>query len=98
MCVPPQPTGVHHGYQGSSPARPRQCSSQLPPTVNLFDSEWREAQSASATRLRNECLTAGSPGCNPPADGARFGAVDDIHFTPGTPFSLQGHVWVYLPE
>lgn len=65
---------------------------------NLFDSEWREAQFASGTRLRNECLTAGSPGCNPPTDGARFGTIDDIHFTPGTPFSLQGRVSVYLPE
>ena len=65
---------------------------------NLFDSDWREAQFASDTRLRNECLSAMSRGCNPPADGARLGTVSDIHFTPGTPFALQGRLTVFLPD
>ncbi|MFV9550875.1 TonB-dependent receptor [Algibacter sp. PT7-4] len=44
---------------------------------NLFDSEWKETQFATESRLFNE-----------PA------SVEEIHFTPGTPFFLRGKVSV----
>lgn len=65
---------------------------------NLFDSTWREAQFATDTRLRDECLTPRRPGCSSPAEGRPFGTVSDVHFTPGSPFSIQGRLTVYLPE
>lgn len=65
---------------------------------NLFDSEWREAQFASDTRLRNECLTPMAPGCNPPEAGMRYGTVSDVHFTPGTPFAAQARLTLYMPQ
>lgn len=65
---------------------------------NLFDSEWREAQFAADTRLRNECLAPAAPGCNPPADGMRYSTVSDVHFTPGTPFAAQARLTMYLPD
>ncbi|MDP3216051.1 MAG: hypothetical protein Q8S73_18225 [Deltaproteobacteria bacterium] len=66
------------------------------PAENLLDSTWREAQFANESRLRNECLMATAPGCAPPADGRRFGAVSDVHFTPGTPFAAQARLTLYL--
>lgn len=64
---------------------------------NLLDSTWREAQFANESRLRNECLTASAPGCGRPAEGRRFGAVSDVHFTPGTPFAAQARLTLFLP-
>jgi len=42
---------------------------------NLFNSQWKEAQFATKTRLKDEPT-----------------AVNEIHFTPGTPFSLRAVV------
>ena len=42
---------------------------------NLFDSDWKETQFATESRLRNE--------------GA---SVEEIHFTPGTPFAIRGGI------
>ena len=42
---------------------------------NLFDSDWKETQFATESRLRNE----GAP-------------VEEIHFTPGTPFAIRGGI------
>jgi len=39
---------------------------------NLFDTQWKEAQFDTESRLKNEATR-----------------VDEIHFTPGTPFSLK---------
>lgn len=40
---------------------------------NLLNSEWKETQFATESRLRNEA-----------------NSVEEIHFTPGTPFSIRG--------
>lgn len=40
---------------------------------NLFDSEWKETQFATESRLFNEAQS-----------------VEEIHFTPGTPFAIRG--------
>lgn len=42
---------------------------------NLFDTEWKETQFATESRLKNEA--------NP---------VEEIHFTPGTPFALKASI------
>ncbi|MFY0591778.1 TonB-dependent receptor [Roseivirga sp.] len=42
---------------------------------NLFDSEWKETQFATESRLFNETQS-----------------VEEIHFTPGTPFAIRGGV------
>jgi len=42
---------------------------------NLFNSQWKEAQFATETRLKDEVVP-----------------VNEIHFTPGTPFSLRAVV------
>jgi len=42
---------------------------------NLFDSEWKETQFATESRLFNEAQP-----------------VEEIHFTPGTPFAIRGGI------
>lgn len=42
---------------------------------NLFDSEWKETQFATESRLFNEARS-----------------VEEIHFTPGTPFAVRGGI------
>lgn len=42
---------------------------------NLFDSEWKETQFATESRLFNEAQS-----------------VEEIHFTPGTPFAVRGGI------
>lgn len=42
---------------------------------NLFDSEWKETQFATESRLFNEAQS-----------------VEEIHFTPGTPFAIRGGI------
>lgn len=44
---------------------------------NLLDTEWKETQFATTSRLQNE------------VEG-----VEEIHFTPGTPFALRGRISV----
>ncbi|TRZ46169.1 TonB-dependent receptor [Robertkochia solimangrovi] len=46
---------------------------------NLFDTEWKETQFATETRLWNETEP-----------------VDEIHFIPGTPFSIRGRITIQL--
>jgi len=49
---------------------------------NLFGTKWREVQFANTSRLRSE-VAAGTAG------------QQDIHFTPGWPFTAMGRVTVY---
>lgn len=63
---------------------------------NLTNSRWREAQFATDTRLRDECLTATAPRCNEPAAGQRYGTITDVNFTPGTPFAAQLRLTFYV--
>jgi hypothetical protein len=63
---------------------------------NLLDSTWREAQFATDTRLRSECMRPMTPGCNPPEGGRMYGTVSDVNFTPGTPFAAQARLTLYL--
>lgn len=44
---------------------------------NLFDTEWKETQFATESRLMNDA-----------------GPVEEIHFTPGTPFFVRGKISV----
>jgi outer membrane receptor protein involved in Fe transport len=54
---------------------------------NLLNSQWREAQFESDSRLPNEPLDCPSsvPRCH-----------TDIHFTPGTPFAASARITLYL--
>jgi outer membrane receptor protein involved in Fe transport len=49
---------------------------------NLFNTKWREVQFANTSRLKSE-VDAGSP------------AQQDLHFTPGWPFTALGRVTLY---
>ncbi|XLS27981.1 TonB-dependent receptor [Flavobacteriaceae bacterium M23B6Z8] len=46
---------------------------------NVFDSEWKETQFATRSRLREETTP-----------------VEEIHFTPGTPFNLRAHFKIFF--
>jgi TonB family protein len=71
---------------------------------NLFDAKYRSAQFATTSRLRNE------PATNAPAppgtcgngsrvvtsDNGNFGGCEDVHFTPGYPFTVRVMTNFYL--
>ena len=63
---------------------------------NLLDTRWREAQIELDSRLRNECLTPGLPRCNVPEPGRLYGNITDVVYTPGTPFTAQARLTVYM--
>jgi len=63
---------------------------------NLLNATWREAQIELDSRLPSECLTTGLPRCNAPEPGRMYGAITDVAYTPGTPFSAQARVTFFL--
>jgi hypothetical protein len=66
--------------------------------LNVTDTSWRETQFAEATCLRNEEAT-GQPcpdsGSLPAADLLAEG-IEDITFTPGSPFAIRGGIQVFF--
>lgn len=67
--------------------------------LNLTNTDWREAQFDDQSCVRSEIGTPG-PSCSqshPGQQSAQLNAgVDDVHFTPGTPFWARGGVAVYF--
>ncbi len=62
--------------------------------LNLGDAGWREAQFADQTCLESELGTRAGCPTKPglqPGDG-----VEDIHFTPGSPFAVRGGIQVFF--
>ncbi len=58
---------------------------------NLTNTEWREAQFATVSRLADEETAADCPpGTRARADGGgAFDGCEDLHFTPGAPINVQ---------
>lgn len=57
---------------------------------NLFNTEWREAQFATTSRLQDELAPADcAPGTRPVEEAGDFVGCEEVHFTPGAPFNAQ---------
>jgi len=64
---------------------------------NLTNTEWAEAQFANVSRLRDETDPADCPtGTRAVGEGADFEGCEDVHFTPGPPFSLQATATLFF--
>jgi outer membrane receptor protein involved in Fe transport len=64
---------------------------------NLLNSEWREAQFATTSRLRDETDQAScSPGTRPVGEGETFLGCEDINFTPGAPINVQATATLFF--
>ena len=60
---------------------------------NLLDTDWREAQFATVSRLPSETGPESCPAGTRPSGGAdAFEGCEDLHFTPGAPFNAQASV------
>lgn len=58
---------------------------------NAFDAETREAQFATVSRLRHETDPDAAPrGTRSVVEDGVFLGYEDLHFTPGSPLSIQG--------
>lgn len=64
---------------------------------NLLNTQWRESQFANVSRLENETTPASCPkSTRPLSEGATFKGCEDVHFTPGVPWSLLGSASVFF--
>ncbi len=70
---------------------------------NLLNTEWREAQFASTSRVQSEASTTAPapPGACPSGtraeeDGGNFVGCEDVHFTPGAPLNAMVTVQVFF--
>ncbi len=64
---------------------------------NLLNASWRESQFANASRLREETAPVSCPrGTRPVSEGGVFKGCEDLHFTPGTPWSLIGSASLFF--
>lgn len=64
---------------------------------NLLDAAFRESQFATVSRLASETAAgACAPGTRAVSVGGSFQGCEDIHFTPGTPFSAQASASLFF--
>jgi hypothetical protein len=64
---------------------------------NLLHASWRESQFANASRLRDETTPASCPrGTRPVSEEGAFKGCEDLHFTPGAPWSLIGSASLFF--
>lgn len=71
---------------------------------NLFNTTYKSAQFATTSRLRNEPPTDAAPPAGACGNGSRvstasngnFAGCEDIHFTPGYPFTVRLMTTLYL--
>jgi len=59
---------------------------------NVLNTEWREAQFANVSRVPAETGPESCPEGTRPAGEDTFEGCEDLHFTPGAPFSAQASV------
>lgn len=71
---------------------------------NLTNSRYRSAQFATTSRLQSDPVTSAPPpsGACPSgtrtqvSDDGNFAGCEDVHFTPGSPISVQGRLTLYF--